>query len=413
MNAKITFVELAELMAEANSTSRRVCELFLRELFATVSQALIDGEQVKINGVGTFKVTEVKARKSVNVSTGKAIEIGGHKKLTFTPVKSLADAVNQPFAQFETVFLDDAVTDEKLAEIDKQYPSLFQDEADQEEEPQVQPSVAKSDEQDAPFAPLPEELPEMSEPAPVPEPVPLPESEPEPEESVAQESDEQTAATDVAENEPVAAAKEAEPKEEEPQAQEPQEQATDTPKSRPMLVGIPIDGPSQPVPESEPVFEPDPNEYFYRPEPRNTYTPTPEQLAATPRHRDMRWLWAVLAVAVVGLLIWLFARGGQADASQEEHVAVQADTVVAEPKEITDTVTAQIVLTTLSERYYDSPWFWVYIYEENKSIINNPNNIKPGTVVVIPPAEKYGIDAKDPASLKKAQILSMEILKRW
>jgi hypothetical protein len=125
-------------------------------------------------------------------------------------------------------------------------------------------------------------------------------------------------------------------------------------------------------------------------------------------------LWALLAVAVVGLLIWLFARGGgQADASQEEHIAVQADTVVAEPEVITDTVTAKIVLTTLSERYYDSPWFWVYIYEENKSIINNPNNIKPGTVVVIPPAGKYGIDPKDPASLKKAQIRSMEILKRW
>ena len=407
MNAKITFVELAELMAEANSTSRRVCELFLRELFATVSQALIDGEQVKINGVGTFKVTEVKARKSVNVSTGKAIEIGGHKKLTFTPVKSLADAVNQPFAQFETVFLDDAVTDEKLAEIDKQYPSLFQEVTDQEEE--VQPSVSASEDKDAPFAPLPEDLPEMSEPAPVPEPVP------EPEEQIAQISDDQTILADNPESE-MTSAEEEEPKTEEvePKAEEPQERATDMPKSRPMLVGIPIDGPSQPVPESEPVFEPDPNEYFYRPEPRNTYTPTPEQLAATPRHRDMRWLWAVLAVAVVGLLIWLFARGGgQADASQEEHVAVQADTVVAEPKEITDTVTAQIVLTTLSERYYDSPWFWVYIYEENKSIINNPNNIKPGTVVVIPPAEKYGIDAKDPASLKKAQIRSMELLKRW
>ncbi len=410
MNAKITFVELAELMADANSTSRRVCELFLRELFATVSQALIDGEQVKINGVGTFKVTEVKARKSVNVSTGKAIEIGGHKKLTFTPIKSLADAVNQPFAQFETVFLDDAVTDEKLAEIDKQYPSLFQEVADQEEE--VQPSVSASEDKDAPFAPLPENLPEMSEPAPVPEPVHEPETEleltPEPEEQVAPEPEEQTILADNSEEETEVAGKEDEPKKEEPQAQ-----ATDTPQSRPMLVGIPIDGPSQPVPESEPVFEPDPNEYFYRPEPRNTYTPTPEQLAATPRHRDMRWLWAVLAVAVVGLLIWLFARGGQADAPQEEHVAVQADTVVAEPKEITDTVTAQIVLTTLSERYYDSPWFWVYIYEENKSIINNPNNIKPGTVVVIPPAEKYGIDAKDPASLKKAQIRSMELLKRW
>ncbi len=393
MNAKVTLVELAELMAEANSTSKRVCELFLRELFATVSQALIAGEQVKINGIGTFKVTEVKSRKSINVSTGKAIEVSGHKKITFTPLKSLADAVNQPFAQFETVFLDDAVTDEKLAEIDEKYPSLFQEGADLETEAQELKPTADSDGQDALDAPL-NEMDEVAA---------------ESEEQTSVESEEQEIPVAVNEKEAVLTAEDPETKEADSQAQ-----TEPTPKSRPMLVGIPIDGPSQPVPESEPVFEPDPNEYFYRPEPRNTYTPTPEQLAAAPRHRDKRWLWVVLAVAVAGLLIWLFARGGgQAGSSSDEHVVVEADTVVTEPEEITDTVTAKIVLTTLSERYYDSPWFWVYIYEENKSIINNPNNIKPGTVVVIPPAEKYGIDAKDPASLKKAQIRSMEILKRW
>ena len=83
---------------------------------------------------------------------------------------------------------------------------------------------------------------------------------------------------------------------------------------------------------------------------------------------------------------------------------------VAQEAVITDTVTAKIVLSTLSDKYYDSPWFWVYIYEENKAIISDPNNVTPGTAVVIPPAEKYGIDANDPASLKKAQRRSWEIL---
>ena len=75
MNAKITFVELAKMMAEATSTSRRICELFLKDLFATVSQSLIDGDSVKIKGVGTFKVTKVKPRKSVNVNTGKDVVV--------------------------------------------------------------------------------------------------------------------------------------------------------------------------------------------------------------------------------------------------------------------------------------------------------------------------------------------------
>ncbi len=397
MNVKITLVELAELMAEANSTSKRMCELFLRELFATVSQSLINGEQVKINGLGTFKVMEVKPRKSVNVSTGQAIEIGGHKKITFTPVKSLSDAVNQPFAQFETVFLDDAVTNEKLAEIDKKYPSLFHEAADDAEESREMKSASDGDGQDAPLEHSPVALPEEIKTPSTPEPV----------EQVAKEPEKEETPATVDEKEAASVEDIPESKDEDPHIQE-----AAAPKSRPMLVGIPIDGPSQPVPEQEQVFEPDPNEHFYRPEPRNTYTPTPEQLAAVPRHRDKRWLWILLAVAVAGLLLWLLTRGGgQSSSSREEHVVVEADTVVAEPEVVTDTVTSEIVLSILSERYYDSPWFWVYIYEENKSIISNPNNVKPGTVVVIPPAEKYGIDAKDPASLKKAQRRSWEILK--
>jgi hypothetical protein len=55
----------------------------------------------------------------------------------------------------------------------------------------------------------------------------------------------------------------------------------------------------------------------------------------------------------------------------------------------------------------------VYIYEENKSKIANPNNMRPGTVLVIPPAEKYGIDSKDKASVEKAKKKSFEILKRY
>ena len=369
MNEKITFSEITQLLAKSTSTSKRMCELFLRELIATVSQALIDGEDVKIKGIGTFKVVQIKPRKGVNVNTGTTMEVGGHGKVSFTPDKALAEFINQPFAHFETVVLEDAMTDEKLAAIDKDYPSVLdgEQESESDSEPAHAPEPEPVSGSPAEPEPIDEETPPVVEPAPpVVEPAP---------------------------------------------AIEP---ALGRPVSRPMLVGIPIDGPTQPVPEPEPEEQTAADDYFYRPEPRNAYTPTPEQLAAVPRHRDKRWLWGLLAVAVAGLMIWLFTHGGSSSSdTQVEPVVAEADTVVTEPEVITDTVTAKIVLTTLSERYYDSPWFWVYIYEENKSLINNPNNIKPGTVVVIPPAEKYGIDATDPSSLKKAQIRSMEILKRW
>ena len=181
MNAKITFVELVDLIAESTSTTKRVCELFLRELFSTVSQALIDGEDVKIKGVGTFKVIQAKPRKSVSVSTGNAIEISGHNKLSFTPDKSLADAVNQPFAQFETVFLDDAMTDERLEAIDKEYPSLFDQNlpALQKAKPTGDETLKESEEDQPAVEETPaEDVKKVEEEIPVPEEQPVAEAVP-------------------------------------------------------------------------------------------------------------------------------------------------------------------------------------------------------------------------------------------
>ena len=413
MNTKITFNEIVDLIAESTSTSKRVCELFLRELFSTVSQTLIDGEEVKIKGVGTFKMASVKSRKSVNVTTGEAMVIKGHSKITFTPDKSLSEAVNQPFAQFETVYLDDAVTDEKLAAIDKEYPSLFDSEADS----------APTQNEPAPAA-EPEQQVEPSKPV---EPIKQePQAEPEDHAgSALVEPVEPVASVEPIESEAsVEPAKPAAPGES-------VEPAAAKPVSRPMLVGIPIDGPTQPKPEPEPVEGPAEDEYFYRPAPRNTYTPTPEQLAAAPRKFDKRWIALAIGVLAACLLGWLLMKGcSKAESSSEAVAAADSDTValaVEEPAVVTETVTSQVVLSTMADKHYGSTsqvvlstmadkhygsqWFWVYIYEENKDKIDDPDNVPIGTVVVIPPAEKYGIDVNDPESLKKAQRRSWEILK--
>ena len=405
MNTKITFVELVELMAENTSTSKRVCELFLREFFTTISQALIDGESVKIKGVGTFKVIRVKPRKSVSVSTGNANELPEHGKLTFTPDKSLAEALNQPFAQFETVYLDDAVTDEKLAEIDKKYPSLFMDDEVVPEPPTDLPEPPAPTLNDIP-APIESQIPTISSADKV---KPL-------------SSTDETTAPKVVEKAPETAP-EPEKEKEAPAEEKVVEKKTDPVVISTPLMGTPIDDPEeenrpeekaheepQKRPHEEEGTEPE-DDGFRRPDPRNVYTPTPEQIQKLNKPNYKRWLWIALGVLVAAGVIWLLSsRNGNGSKPDPEKVIAEADTVAAEPEVITDTVTSKIVLSTLSDRYYGSPWFWVYIYEENRSKINDPNNVRPGTVVVIPPAEKYGIDAKDPASLKKAQRLSWEIL---
>ncbi|MBQ9554672.1 MAG: HU family DNA-binding protein [Muribaculaceae bacterium] len=415
MYSKITLVELVDLIAESTSTSKRVCELFVRELFATVSQALIDGEKVKIKGIGTFAITRVKSRKSVNVAQGGAIEIAGYNRLTFTPDKALAQAVNHAFAQFETITIDDALTDEKLAEIDKTYPSLFNEEGERIETPveesssgEDQSSVASPAEEPAIIS-VEETVHGSSEPT--------------------LEAPSETAAPEVTE----------EPVTDQPESTHDEVSIDDVGLKALEAFGVPVHAVSpsetqhkpmtvenntEPEPESTAVTHDDaqpaapdqeePDDGFFRPAPRNAYTPTQEQISRQKSRKNLRWLWGVLAALAVGLVIWLIASlGGKTDKDGDSSLAVASDSIVAEaePAVITDTVTSQIVLSTLSDKYYDSPWFWVYIYEENKALISNPDNVPPGTVVVIPPAEKYGIDAKDPKSLKKAQYKSWEILK--
>ena len=118
MNQKITFPELVNAIAESTGYSKHLSEEFLKELFALITNSLASGENVKIKKLGTFKVVDVEARKSVKVGTGEEIEIPGHKKVTFTPDKELAEAINLPFAAFETIELKDSVTDEMLESTD-------------------------------------------------------------------------------------------------------------------------------------------------------------------------------------------------------------------------------------------------------------------------------------------------------
>ena len=114
MNQKITFPELVNAISESTGYSKHLSEEFLKELFSLIANTLASGENVKIKKLGTFKVIDVDARKSVKVGTGEEIEIPEHRKISFTPDKELAEAINLPFAAFETIELKDSVTDEML-----------------------------------------------------------------------------------------------------------------------------------------------------------------------------------------------------------------------------------------------------------------------------------------------------------
>ncbi len=77
---------------------------------------------------------------------------------------------------------------------------------------------------------------------------------------------------------------------------------------------------------------------------------------------------------------------------------------------VTDTVSGKNYLSRIARRHYGKDIFWVYIYEENHDVISDPNNVRPGTIVTIPPAEKYNIDPKNPESIHEAERRSARIL---
>lgn len=112
MDAKLNHSDLTSLLAKETGMTVSKAELFTRAMFDLVIEGLEQDGIVKINGLGTFRLTDVASRSSVNVNTGEKFEIKGHKKLTFTPADALKESVNQPFAMFEPVEVDETYSDD-------------------------------------------------------------------------------------------------------------------------------------------------------------------------------------------------------------------------------------------------------------------------------------------------------------
>lgn len=346
MQNKITLPELVSLVAESTNTTKRMSELFLRELMATVSQALIDGQDVTITNLGTFKRQHVGGKASAT--------------LLFVPDKNMAKAINQPFEAFLPVELSDEVNEEDLLAIDNPTQEHVSDAESLtlENEQPLQQEIAPP-----PFD-LNRIMGQTLTPDPLPDPMPVEEPNP-----------------------------------------------------------LPIND-AESVPESvqplvdEPVSEVD-NEPEQEPQPEEVPVENEKASANNNQKAFFRGLMAgAAAMAILGLLFWaIWGRKQDHKAETPVEKTQQVDSVaneqasIVEPKEqmVTDTISPHMQLFQMAKKHYGHRIFWVYIYEENKDSIANPNIIPEGTVLVIPPAEKYGIDNDDPQSVEKAMQRSIAL----
>lgn len=366
MNNKITFPELVDAIAELTNTSKRVSEQFLKELFGVIKERLEQGETVKVKGLGVFKVNEIASRKSVNVNTGEEMEIPSHRRVSFTPDKSLAEAINMPFEGFETVILDDDLSEEELnalAAVDDE-PQSDEDNV-QQEEIEAQPKVAEPAEVEEPQPPVfvEREEPEVDNEPPVIPPI----KEPEAEDSVPEQANDEEEKDDIS------------------------------------------------------TLDEDSDDKEYE------ITYDAEEMHSAKRYSFVWGLLAGVLVATIGFAVFYYyvLNPSHAVKDELELVAVDSDTVTIPEKEavvlpeqdsadvkvevpkvqsvVTDTIREYYFLTKMARKYYGRYEFWVYIYEENKDKISDPHHVSPGLVVVIPPAEKYGIDKDNPESVNKAK----------
>ena len=144
--------DLAKYLSKKHKIQQKEAERFLTALVDVLNEGLHYEKLVKVKGLGTFKVIEVKNRESVDVTTGERILIEGRPKITFTPDAVMKDLVNKPFAQFETVVLNEGVNFDNLPE---------EPEVELTEEPEPQPEIEQlMEEKPAPEPVVEEEQPE-------------------------------------------------------------------------------------------------------------------------------------------------------------------------------------------------------------------------------------------------------------
>ena len=231
---KVSVAWIAEAIAGKHGLTQKDAEQFVATFFDLINEALHEEKMVKVKGLGTFKVIDVRERESINVNTGERVVIESHGKISFTPDPIMRDLVNKPFAQFETVMLNDDVDIEELnaVSVDEE-PLAIVDEQPQEVE--EEPSVAAAGPE------VVDEQPLMNEDQSQEETVPQPQEVEEPIVDVVGQTEEEEP-EQVEEELPVEA-------EEQPQ------QAMETEAALMPVEASPVDDEPQPEEESSPVEE--------------------------------------------------------------------------------------------------------------------------------------------------------------
>lgn len=381
MSSKITLPSFVTLLAMQSGLDRQLCEDFMRELLAILISSLGRGETVKVRGLGSFRLTAVQPRRSVDVSTGESIEIAAHYKVTFSPSRELAQAVNAPFEAFRTVEIPLSVN------LD---PDLDYSPVEEDEDISTTEETVSSEEIPAP------EVSDDSEEFPAHEVTASPEKTNTPPE-VTPYSD--ILIEEISSKEDIQTSDENIPK---------------------------------------PVMDQHHSTHTHKKHHRSHTSRRQFNLGFL-----MGFISAVAVGALIWLFYTnplestREMENYQRTETTTDTITAKSDTVkketskpavvqskntgtdeVSVPTKATgevmrDTITKTRYLTTMAKEHYGNFNFWPYIYEENKSLLGHPDRIRPGTAVIVPPLSKYGVSPDNPADVAEAKRRGAAIYARF
>lgn len=417
MNERLSLQDLIDLLAKKQGIAKKEAETFLRELIAVISESIESYDPVRIKDFGVFKLVKVNARKSVDVNTGEAIEIPAHYKLSFNPDKSLKEAINRPFAHFESVILEDGVSFENVES---------ETEEDIAEEEDDSTDTISIEEEITEYITIPEKSEiKATEANVIAKEIPIPDTEAESAITEAKEeaeinSEEENAGESVSEitrNKTVPVAAAAIPRSSSASTDIESMFYNHRKKSKRrrfislgfvillILAAFAIGG-----------------YYFQELAAFLTGQPPVDKSKKVVIVFDKKSPADSLAQKQDSTQIQGIAQETKNEPQQEtklpkaepknEEVKIAAQPVKDSSKPLaTETIRSGHTLRNIALEYYGHKSFWVYIYEENKDVIKNANNIALGTKLIIPAPSKYGIDPKNPASIEKAKQREAKLFK--
>jgi nucleoid DNA-binding protein len=434
-NNKINITELSANIAQQTGVKNTTVRNFLISLNTIVRDALNSGENVKISGLGTFKVVTTEPRKSIDVNTGAEITIGSYRKVTFTPEQNIKSRINSQFAELPAMDVDEnfelqnseGMNSDEDIDVAK---IIVDQQSDGAEEEMVPLASAETIDE------IKNLLEEINGPAHKQDEEPV-------EQDIKQDKDiaddschEQEHAADIEAESPV------------------QEKPSDAVKS--VMVSEPINSTSEPTQ----IVDHDAR--------NNIQEQTTKRVAESESEKKSTPLWkiALLIVIIFAVIFGVFyyllihhiekwtehyvmpaqetierqlserekndeiadfdkSQDVQQDVQQQVIQPVEPQTkdlvitkhekqdvdISQYPARTTEKVIEGSRLTQISRRHYKHPDFWIYIYLANKDKFpRGPHSVVVGTELVIPDLPADVIDPNNPAAIEKAKELQATVL---